>query len=67
MRLPAPRGLGMRIAAAAIVVAVIAVGIVAAGTLILGAQSFVNLMTADGHPASTSQAMILAGVVMPLW
>lgn len=62
MRLPAPRGLGMRIAAAAIVVAVLAVGIVAAGTLILGAQSFVNLMTADGHPASTSQAMFDASV-----
>jgi two-component system sensor histidine kinase BaeS len=62
MRLRVPRGLGMRIAAAAIVVAMLAVGIVTAGTLILGAQSFVNLMTADGHPASTSQAMFDASV-----
>jgi signal transduction histidine kinase len=50
-------GLGFRIAFAAIVVALLAVGIVAVGTLVLGSQAFLDLMTADGHPASESQAM----------
>ena len=57
MRPHAPRGIGGRIAAAAILVAVLAVGIVAIGTLVLGANLFVHLMTADGHPAEASQAM----------
>jgi signal transduction histidine kinase len=57
MRPHAPRGIGGRIAAAAILVAVLAVGIVAIGTLVLGANLFVHLMTADGHPAAASQAM----------
>ncbi len=52
-----PRRIGPRIAAAAIGVAVLAVAIVAAGTLILGASSFINLMTADGHPAAEAQSM----------
>ena len=52
-----PRGIGARSAAAAILVATIAVGIVAAGTLVLGADSFVHLMTADGHTAASAQAM----------
>ncbi len=52
-----PRGIAARIAAAAIFVATIAVGIVAAGTLVLGADSFVHLMTADGHTAASAQAM----------
>jgi two-component system sensor histidine kinase BaeS len=54
--------LGLRIAAAAILVALTAVGIVAAGTLVLGAQSFLDLMTADGHPANESEAMFNATV-----
>jgi two-component system sensor histidine kinase BaeS len=54
--------LGLRIAAATVLVALVAIGIVAAGTLILGAQSFLDLMTADGHPASESQAMFNASV-----
>ena len=41
MRPHAPRGIGGRIAAAAILVAVLAVGIVAIGTLVLGANLFV--------------------------
>ena len=57
MRPHAPRGIGGRIAMAAILVAVLAVGIVAIGTLVLGANLFVHLMTADGHPAEASQAM----------
>ncbi len=57
MKLGLPRGIGARIAAAAILVAAIAVGIVAAGTLVLGADSFVHLMTADGHSAASAQAM----------
>jgi two-component system, OmpR family, sensor histidine kinase BaeS len=52
-----PRRIGSRIAAAAIGVAVLAVTIVAAGTLILGASSFINLMTADGHPAEAARSM----------
>jgi signal transduction histidine kinase len=62
MRRHTPRGIGARIAIAAILVAALSVGIVAAGTLVLGAQSFVHLMTADGHPADTSQAMFDASV-----
>lgn len=54
--------LGLRIAAAAILVALTAVGIVAVGTLVLGGQSFLDLMTADGHPANASQAMFNASV-----
>jgi signal transduction histidine kinase len=57
MRSRLPGGLGFRIALAAIVVALLAVGIVAVGTLVLGSQAFLDLMTADGHPASESQAM----------
>jgi signal transduction histidine kinase len=57
MRTRLTGGLGFRIAFAAIVVALLAVGIVAAGTLVLGSQTFLDLMTADGHPASESQAM----------
>jgi two-component system sensor histidine kinase BaeS len=68
-RLPRPlrslrvsRGIGTRIAVAAILVATLAVGIVAIGTLSLGAGAFVDLMTADGHPAAASQAMFDASV-----
>ena len=57
MRQRLTSGLGFRIALAAIVVALLAVGIVAIGTLVLGAHAFLDLMTADGHPASESQAM----------
>jgi two-component system sensor histidine kinase BaeS len=57
MRARLTSGLGFRIALAAIAVALLAVGIVAVGTLVLGSQAFLDLMTADGHPASESQAM----------
>jgi two-component system, OmpR family, sensor histidine kinase BaeS len=53
----APRGVGSRIAAAAILVAVIAVAILTVGTLVLGADAFINLMTADGHPAEAARSM----------
>jgi signal transduction histidine kinase len=53
----APRGIGARIAVAAILVAVLAVAIVAAGALVLGAESFIHLMTADGHPAEAARTM----------
>jgi two-component system sensor histidine kinase BaeS len=62
MRQHVPSGIGARIAAGAIIVAALAVGIVAAGTLVLGADSFVNLMTADGHSAASAQAMFDASV-----
>jgi signal transduction histidine kinase len=62
MRTRLTSGLGFRIALAAIVVALLAVGIVAVGTLVLGSQAFLDLMTADGHPASESQAMFDASV-----
>jgi len=52
-----PRGVGSRIAAAAILVAVLAVTIVTVGTLVLGADAFINLMTADGHPAEAARSM----------
>lgn len=57
MRARLPGGIGARIAAAAILVSAIAVGIVAVGTLVLGADSFVHLMTADGHSSASAQAM----------
>ena len=57
-----PRGIGTRIALAAVFVSVLAVGIVAVGTLVLGGRSFVNLMTADGHSAASAQAMFDASV-----
>jgi signal transduction histidine kinase len=57
-----PRGIGTRIAVGAILVAALSVGIVAAGTLMFGADSFVHLMTADGQPADTAQAMFDASV-----
>ena len=62
MRPRASKGIGARIAVAAILVAALSVGIVAVGTLVLGANAFVNLMTADGHPADASQAMFDASV-----
>jgi two-component system, OmpR family, sensor histidine kinase BaeS len=52
-----PAGIGLRIAMAAVLVAGLAVGIVAVGTLSLGAESFVHLMTADGHPPDAARAM----------
>lgn len=54
--------LGVRIAVAAFLVALAAVGVVAAWTLVVGAQSFVDLMTADGHPANESQVMFESSV-----
>ena len=54
---PRPRGIAGRIAIAAILVAALAVAIVAVGTMVLGAESFVDLMTADGHPADAARAM----------
>jgi len=53
----ASTGVGTRIAAAAIVVAVLAVAIVTVGTLVLGADAFIHLMTADGHPAEAARSM----------
>ncbi len=57
-----PRGIGARIALAAIFVAGLAVAILATGTIVLGGQSFVSLMTADGHAASEAQAMFDSSV-----
>lgn len=62
MRPHLPRGIGSRIALAAVFVSTLAVGIVAVGTLVLGGRSFVNLMTADGHSAASAQAMFDASV-----
>ncbi len=57
MRPRIPRGIGSRIALAAVFVSVLAVGIVAIGTLVLGGRSFVDLMTSDGHSAASAQSM----------
>lgn len=62
MRPHLPRGIGSRIALAAVFVSTFAVGIVAIGTLVLGGRSFVDLMTADGHSAASAQAMFDASV-----
>jgi two-component system, OmpR family, sensor histidine kinase BaeS len=57
-----PRGIGSRIALAAVFVSVLAVGIVAVGTLVVGGRSFVDLMTADGHSSASAQSMFDASV-----
>jgi signal transduction histidine kinase len=57
MRPRIPKGIGSRIALAAVFVSALAVGIVAVGTLVLGGRSFVDLMTSDGHSAASAQAM----------
>jgi two-component system, OmpR family, sensor histidine kinase BaeS len=62
MRPHLTRGIGSRIALAAVFVSVLAVGIVTIGTLVLGGRSFVDLMTADGHSAASAQAMFDASV-----
>jgi two-component system, OmpR family, sensor histidine kinase BaeS len=62
MRPHLPRGIGSRIALAAVFVSVLAVGIVAVGTLVVGGHAFVDLMTADGHSAASAQAMFDASV-----
>jgi two-component system sensor histidine kinase BaeS len=62
MRRRLPNGVGSRIAGAAILVSLLAVCIVAAGALLFGAQSFVDLMTADGHPASEAHSMFDASI-----
>ncbi len=55
-------GIGPRIALAALLVAAVAVAIVAVGALVFGAGVFVDLMTADGHPAAEARAMFDASV-----
>jgi two-component system, OmpR family, sensor histidine kinase BaeS len=62
MRPHLPRGIGSRIALAAVFVSVLAVGIVAVGTLVVGGHAFVDLMTADGHSAASAQSMFDASV-----
>ena len=57
-----PRGIGSRIALAAVFVSTLTVGIVAVGTIVLGGRSFVDLMTADGHSAASARAMFDASV-----
>ena len=57
MRPRIPKGIGSRIALAAVFVSALAVGIVAVGTLVLGGRSFVDLMTADGQSAASAQSM----------
>jgi two-component system, OmpR family, sensor histidine kinase BaeS len=57
MRRRFARGIGSRIALAALFVSVLAVGIVAVGTLVVGGRSFVDLMTADGHSSASAQSM----------
>jgi signal transduction histidine kinase len=57
MRPHVPGGIGSRIAVAAVLVAGLAVGVVAIGTLKLGSEAFVHLMTSDGHPADQARAM----------
>jgi two-component system sensor histidine kinase BaeS len=78
-----PGGIGSRIAAATIGVSILGVAIVAVGALVLGGETFVHLMTADGQRAASARAMfdesvgqsvalallvaIFTGVALAIW
>ena len=52
-----PGGIAARIALAALVVAGLAIAILAAGVMVIGGQSFADLMTDHGESAESSRAM----------
>ncbi len=54
---PRPGGIAARIALAALVVAGLAIAILAAGVMVVGGQSFADLMTDHGESAESSRAM----------
>ena len=58
-----PGGVGLRIAAAAILVAGVALLILAAGVIVVGSQSFASLMAQHGFSTASSDAMFQDSVV----
>ena len=67
MRLPGRTGgVGFRIAAAAIATTTVGVGIVALGVLIVGADTFAQLMAAHGSTAETAHAMFDESIAVVL-
>lgn len=58
-----PDGIGIRIGAAALVVAGVAIAILAAGVVVVGARTFADLMAVHGESESASRAMFEDSVV----
>ena len=63
MRRRSPGGVGLRIAAAAMLVAGVAIVIVAAGVIVVGSQTFAALMAKHGVSTASSDAMFQDSVV----
>jgi signal transduction histidine kinase len=61
-----PNGIGIRIALAALAVAAVGIGLLALGVLLVGSQTFADLMAAHGEPADSSRSMFEASVVRVL-
>jgi len=56
-------GIGLRIAAAAIVVSAVAMAIMAIGVIVVGGMSFAELMAVRGEPTAAAQSMFEGSVV----
>jgi signal transduction histidine kinase len=56
-------GIGLRIAAAAIVVSAVAMAIMAIGVIVVGGMSFTELMAVRGEPTAAAQSMFEGSVV----
>ena len=56
-------GIGVRIAAAAIVVSAVAMAIMAIGVIVVGGMSFAELMAVRGEPTAAAQSMFEGSVV----
>jgi two-component system, OmpR family, sensor histidine kinase BaeS len=61
-----PGGIGLRIAAAAIAVSAVAIAVLAAGVVIVGGQTFADLMASHGQSTESSREMFEASVVRVL-
>jgi signal transduction histidine kinase len=62
-----PGGIGLRIAAAAIAVSAASVLVLAIGVVVVGGQTFADLMASHGESAETSRSMFEASVVRVLF
>ncbi len=61
-----PSGIGLRIAGASLAVAAVAVAVLAAGVVVVGGQTFADLMRLHGSSTQESQSMFEASVVRVL-
>jgi signal transduction histidine kinase len=66
MNMRTPGGIGLRIAATALVVAIVAIAILAVGVLVVGGQSFAELMAKHGDDAAEAHAMFDQAVISVL-